>query len=174
MSTQCCLRKPSGYFRLTDTLLIWVSAARYRRVLSVLTDSADALITVGDDQGQKECTSSPGGPISATPVGSCACAIASGLKVSRSSLISPASATRYPVNKWWTVRPVAAAREVCARRTGDIPLGGCGGTGRQPLGPEARYSNSRAFGGCSIIDRITGINWQITESLSGDREQWTD
>src|SRR5206468_12318640 len=47
---------------------------------------------------QKECTSSPGGAISATPFGSCACAIASGLKVSRSNLISPAFATRYPVN----------------------------------------------------------------------------
>ena len=35
---------------------------------------------------QKECTSSPGGPISATPFGSCACAIASGLKVSHSKL----------------------------------------------------------------------------------------
>src|SRR5882762_6222839 len=48
---------------------------------------------------QKECTSSPGGPISATPFGSCACAIVSGLKDSRSNLILPASATRYPVNR---------------------------------------------------------------------------
>jgi hypothetical protein len=39
---------------------------------------------------QKECTSSPGGPISTTPFASCACAIANGLKVSRSNLISPA------------------------------------------------------------------------------------
>jgi hypothetical protein len=43
---------------------------------------------------QKECTSSPGGGISAAPCGSCACAIASGLKLSRNNLISPASATR--------------------------------------------------------------------------------
>jgi len=48
---------------------------------------------------QKECTSSPGGPMSAAPFGSCACAIVSGLKVSRSNLILPASATRYPVNR---------------------------------------------------------------------------
>jgi hypothetical protein len=43
---------------------------------------------------QKECSSSPGGPTSAAPFGSCACAMVSGLKVSRSNLISPASATR--------------------------------------------------------------------------------
>ena len=60
---------------------------------------------------QKECTSSPGGGMSAAPCGSCACAIASG--VSRSNLISPASATRYPVNSSWSVRPVAAAHRFC-------------------------------------------------------------
>ena len=48
---------------------------------------------------QKECTSSPGGGISAAPCGSWACAIASGLKLSRSSLISPSSATKYPVGE---------------------------------------------------------------------------
>src|SRR5258705_6261226 len=68
---------------------------------------------------QKECTSSLGAPISAAPFGSCACAIASGLKVSRSNLISPASATRYPVNRVWSVRPVAAAR-ACATYSADV------------------------------------------------------
>jgi hypothetical protein len=75
----------SGWLRLRTRVLPLSEVRQVHEQLEGRATTGKLLLRV---------TSSLGGPKSATPFGNCAWAIANGLKLSRSSLISPVSATR--------------------------------------------------------------------------------